>query len=666
MSNSFEKSVKGGTKIKLAAPKSKYVEHILIATHAGEAGVAEVFRTLTNRLRDSTWTIVFKGLIIVHLMIREGEPNVTLKYLAESPSKLAISNFSDVQEQGGNIRHYYNYILSRAKSHRDTKLDWVREGPGRLKRQTIDKGLLRETESVQKQIAALLKCDMLSREAENEITLTAFRLLTMDLLILYHVMNEGTINVLEHYFEMSKYDAERALAIYKTFSKQTNEVVEYLSVARQYENATRLEIPKLKHAPTSLTASLEEYLNDPDFEVNRRQYLAQQEAKKSGKPTSNGTRAPVNDFNKPGTSKATSSQSFPEPQRSQAAIPSHEPKGPAPDLIDFFESIEQNQQPMAAQAQQQISGFQPVPQYQYQQQQGFAQQPSYTGIPNQQQHQPNGSFSGSSSFGQTMFQQHQPQSQPQQIQSDFTGAGFGGYSQQSTVQSPTQILQTFSPPLSNMPQGQAASFSTQQSPFTTGQQSSPFGTAQQSQSTNPFRQSMMPQPTASTTPPYSGTPITSPLNRQSTNPFARHLPSQQSGQAQGTPFTSPPPIQNTQSMPSSSTSSFFPQPMQSPQPIQSPQQPMQPQQSAQPLPPARTGTNPFARSAPQSQSHTPITSPLMPTPTGSTNPFRQSAFVNQQTGQGWQANQGTMGGLEQMQTIPVFPRPGQPQQTWPQ
>ena len=57
--------------------------------------MAEVFRTLTNRLRDSTWTIVFKGLIIVHLMIREGEPNVTLKYLADSPSKVAISNFSD-------------------------------------------------------------------------------------------------------------------------------------------------------------------------------------------------------------------------------------------------------------------------------------------------------------------------------------------------------------------------------------------------------------------------------------------------------------------------------------------------------------------------------------------------------------------------------------------
>jgi hypothetical protein len=72
------------------------VEHILVATHAGEAGVAEIFRALTNRLRDSTWTIVFKSLIIVHLMIREGEPEVTLKYLAQNPHrKLAINSFTE-------------------------------------------------------------------------------------------------------------------------------------------------------------------------------------------------------------------------------------------------------------------------------------------------------------------------------------------------------------------------------------------------------------------------------------------------------------------------------------------------------------------------------------------------------------------------------------------
>lgn len=42
----------------------------------------------------------------------------------------------------------------------------------------------------------LTRYKFLTDEPENEITLFAFRLLTMDLLALFHVMNEGIINVL--------------------------------------------------------------------------------------------------------------------------------------------------------------------------------------------------------------------------------------------------------------------------------------------------------------------------------------------------------------------------------------------------------------------------------------------------------------------------------------
>ena len=280
MSSSFEKSVKGGTKVKLAPPKSKYVEHILLATQSGEAGVAEVFRTLTHRLRDSTWTVAFKALIIVHLMIKEGVQDVTLSYLSVAPQqRLAINHFTDVQTQGQNIRLYSEYLLARAKAYERAKCDYVRSGEGRMKRLSVDKGLLRETEVVQDQIKALVKCDLLQNDVENEISLTAFRLLTRDLLDLYNVENEAVMNVLSHYFEMSRPDAERSIRIYKIFCKQTEQVVQYLSVARQFEYATRLEIPKLKHAPTSLAASLQEYLDDKDFEINRRQYLAEQDAR---------------------------------------------------------------------------------------------------------------------------------------------------------------------------------------------------------------------------------------------------------------------------------------------------------------------------------------------------------------------------------------------------
>ena len=666
--------------------------------------MAEVFRTLTLRLRDSTWTIVFKSLIIVHLMIKEGQPNVTLRYLADSPSKLAISNFSDVQIQGANIRRYYNYLLSRAKAYRDTHLDWVREGKGRLKRQTVDKGLLRETESVQKQIHALLKCDLFSTDTENEITLTAFRLLTIDLLSLYHVMNEGTINVLERYFEMSKVDAERALSIYKTFSKQTNEVVAFLSMARQYENATRLEIPKLKHAPTSLTNSLEEYLNDPDFDVNRRQYLAQQEAKKGSKPKSSA-KEPVNDFNKPSLNNASSSQ----PKPAQSATKPPEPKGPAPDLIDFFESIEQNQQPMAAQPQTQVPNLQAVPQYQFQQPPQFAgaqsqqqppqfmgaqpqqQPPQFTGAQPQQQQA--GQIDSTNPFA-SMIGQQNTQNFPSQGSEQFSMQSptqqFGATSMQAQPQDQSSVFQqqqqqqqqqqhpTFTNGQASSQQGfgtaQQPPFSAplQQQSFSTGQtqssfnsqQKMPFSTGQSApQATNPFRQSTMPQfPMSTSSTPFSSMSAPpSAIGQQSTNPFHRTPTGQTPMQSQSGGFSSP--------TTSTTLSVFSPQSVQSPQSFTS--------ATSQPLRPMRTGTNPFARSSAAPSMPVPPTAALLAAQATGTNPFRQSAFVNQQTGQGWQTHQGTMGGLEKLDTVPVFPRPvgqaqfqGQPlqqqqQQPWP-
>jgi hypothetical protein len=64
------------------------------------------------------------------------------------------------QTQGRNIRHYSNYLSERARAYKDTKVDWVRTKESRLEKLSVDKGLLRETEVVQYQLTALLKCDV--------------------------------------------------------------------------------------------------------------------------------------------------------------------------------------------------------------------------------------------------------------------------------------------------------------------------------------------------------------------------------------------------------------------------------------------------------------------------------------------------------------------------
>jgi hypothetical protein len=83
-----------------------------------------------------------------------------------------------------------------------------------------------------------------------------------------------TLTYSEHYFEMSKSDASESFDIYKSFIKQTDRVVDYLGVARKLHNVVNVPVPNLKHAPTGLVKALEEYLNDPNFEQNRREYKA--------------------------------------------------------------------------------------------------------------------------------------------------------------------------------------------------------------------------------------------------------------------------------------------------------------------------------------------------------------------------------------------------------
>ncbi|KUI70614.1 hypothetical protein VM1G_05775 [Cytospora mali] len=614
MASSFEKSVKGATKIKAAPPKTKYIEHILVATHAGEAGVAELFRALQHRLRDSTWTVVFKSLITVHLMIREGSPDVTLAYLAKHRNTLAMSMFSDAQTQGRNIRHYANYLSERARAYRDTKIDWVRGKENRLEKLSVEKGLLRETEAVQNQLRALLDCDVMDNEPENEITVTVFRLLVLDLLALFQVVNQALINILGHFFEMSKVDAERAMDIYRTFTKQTDMVVQYLGVARQYEHHTRVEVPKLKHAPVNLGRQLEDYLHDPDFEIHRRQYLAELEAKR-GKGGSKPFFTSKNDS----ATKSTSSPSntpFPSVNGSSSteSKPAPVSKGPDPDLIDFFDSIEQNQttlgaQPAAAPGQVGASpwgasnGFQPQPT-------GFQPQP--TGFQNGFAPQQTG-FQTTNPFQQSMgpFPQQQQAPQQQQLQPSYTGAGFGGFSPQPGFQTS----------LAPIPQESAVST------YQTGV-SMPNLQAQQ-QTTNPFRQSMMMTGQATGMAPQSvptNPPSIAPQHT-STNPFARTSPAA----TNPAPFQTPPP--------------------------------------AAPLQAMATGTNPFAKNftgSAQQQQRPATSAGLAPQPTGATNPFRQSQFVNHNTGMGWQHNQQSMGGgLDNLPTVPVFPRPAQ-QAPWQQ
>lgn len=425
------------------------------------------------------------------------------------------------------------------------------------------------------------------------------------------------------------------MEIYRRFTKQTDHIVRYLSVARQYEHHTRVEVPKLKHAPVNLGNQLDEYLRDPDFEIHRRQYLAEQAAKKKGGFTSKGADRELPP--KPVAAKASSS-AFPDVPNGGGSSSRTQPTssgqtttlkaGPAPDLIDFFESIEQNQTPMATQSQPQPQVAAPT----WQANSPFTaqqQQPALAMAPTGFVAQPTG-YNPFLQQNTGAFVQQQT-SQPQVVPPQWTVPNATGYV--TTVQP-----QGFQPgALGAIPQDSVASFPQQPVQQQQPGQVNPILPMQTGQlSTNPFRQSIMAQQTGmpmqaagAAMPTATGSPVGQ--QPQSTNPFAR--PSTSVGLA--------PSFYQTASSPQQQPT---PQPQQQFGTVSPPALPQ-----AQPLQSMITGTNPFAQGFGQTQRPQTSAGALAPQPTG-TNPFRQ-------VGNSWaQSQERVGGGLDQLETVPVFPR----------
>ncbi|KAH9839938.1 ANTH-domain-containing protein [Rhodofomes roseus] len=522
---SFEKAVKGACKPKPNPPKAKYLDPILAATWSEEGAVHDVCRALIPRFREPNTIVVFKALIVLHMMIRNGSTDNVLSYLSSS-DVLKLKSISSMNWEGynapPNLLNYATYLDTRIRAYAQLKHDAIRvqsetnrdmrnsaaveeelgsrrgrsrarEPPklsvgvqrsktltGRkLRVMTVEKGLLRETKIVQKMIDALLECRFYLDDLDNELNITALRMLVKDLLILFQACNEGVINVLEHYFEMFRTDAEEALNLYRHFCKETERVVEYLGVAKKLQNILNVPIPNLRHAPVSLAGALEEYLRDPNFEQNRIEYKANKEAAERAERT--GTAPPM--------PKSKPPEKAPEakPSTSNDSSEAQSPGSKAPqDMIDFFSAIENEQENM----------FNPQtnsPSTAYFQQNAlhnpFAQQQMQmmTGAP---------PFGGAQPFGQ-------PQMQPQPtgfIMPQYTSTNPFGMLQQQQQQPPQQQPAPFlQPQHTSFLQPQATGVNpfrqSMMLPQMTGMAA--FGQQQHTTSTNPF-------PVQNTGQPFAG------------------------------------------------------------------------------------------------------------------------------------------------------------------
>lgn len=582
-----------------------------------------MIRALGIRLKDSAWTIVYKSLIVIHLMIREGARDVTLDNLARQPKLIDLKHGPATSPQSMGLPRYAKYLQVRVIEYKKTGIDYVRfqsSNGSRLKNLTIDKGLLRECESVLRQLDALLKCNYREDEVlNNDITLTAFRMLVSDLLALYQVLNEGVINVLEHYFEMSKYDASEALEIYNHFTKHTVRVVSFLRVAKTLEHATKLTVPNIKHAPTSLTKSLEDYLNDPDFEINHRQYLAEKEAKKDT-PLSSRSRegTPFSARNGNGSSNAVGDLAGSSTNVNQHA-----------DLIDLF-SGPVNMQESAIVASQPNAAAYGV------QQQQMSVAPQMTG---------NGAY-----HNPWAQQVQAPQTQQIALASNATGYGFGNDQALQQQQLQQQQLQQQQLQQQQLQQQQLQQQLQQQQLQQQQYQQQQLQQQQQQQQMHQIQHTQGAMPMQSTA--------------TGANPFRQSLVASDTGYDPKNPFASKrqSTVSSLSSVSEGQAASFHQTGNSGASGQNFQQQPLQHSYTSAPqgteLYHQGTGMthNPFASAQPTGATNLQRSASQLSTQSTGANPFRQSMLMQGQQAQRPLQYQPTMGGLENLPTVSVFPQ----------
>ncbi|KAI8060178.1 ANTH domain-containing protein [Gongronella butleri] len=279
----MEIAVRKATRLEYRPPKLKHVRTLVNLTFHKPALIDEMLVSLARRGRENSWIIIFKVLIIVHTLIRQGNGDQTIARLEKHPDALSIHRLKEKASAYASIQNlhlYHQYLFEKMDLYRECGIDYIKSSAkhetGHLRHLPVAQGLLRETRVVQQQIASCLSCKFQMDIGDNAISLTAYRLVVEDLLDLCQVVNEAVVNILERYFTMSKIDATNALEIYKLFADQMDHVSSYLGSARKLEKELEISIPKLNHAPVSLVSTLEDYLNEDNYEERRRSLIVEQ------------------------------------------------------------------------------------------------------------------------------------------------------------------------------------------------------------------------------------------------------------------------------------------------------------------------------------------------------------------------------------------------------
>ncbi|KAK8660910.1 hypothetical protein V6N13_051817 [Hibiscus sabdariffa] len=223
--------------------KEKHIRAIFAAISATRprADVAYCIHALARRLsRTHNWAVALKTLIVIHRALREVDPTFheeLINYGRSRSHVLRMSHFKDdsspnAWDYSSWVRTYALFLEERLECFRVLKYDIELDHPP--------------------QGAAV----------HNFVIQLALSMVASESVTIYQAISDGTVNLVDKFFEMQRSDALRALDIYRRSVQQAERLSEFYEVCKSLDVGRGERFIKIEPSPASFLQAMEEYVRE--------------------------------------------------------------------------------------------------------------------------------------------------------------------------------------------------------------------------------------------------------------------------------------------------------------------------------------------------------------------------------------------------------------------